>query len=188
MYVNQSVLEIDLAKISKNYDNLRKSISGKIEISAVVKANAYGLGMVEIATKLCRDNGCNKFFVANIDEAINLRNAIGRESYIFVLSGVFDNDYNELYQYNLIPILNNLKQVQIWNNYAGTKATRLPALLHINTGLNRVGFCDKEVDSLINKPELLQNIELLYIMSHLAAGDDCENEYNNYQLSNFKNY
>ncbi len=191
MYINNSILEIDLKKISQNYQvilDYSQKFSSSITVSAVVKTNSYGLGMIEIANKLYSYNKCNNFFVATLSEAIILRQNIGNEPYIYIFAGIFENEIDEFLEYNLIPVLNNLQQIKIWNNFAINKNIKLSALLHFNTGLNRFSMSENDIEEFLNNEEFKKNINILYIISHLAAGDNPKHEYNNYQLIRFQNY
>jgi len=179
-------LEINLAAIKANY-RLLKNICETATIGAAVKANSYGLGATEISKALLLEN-CRHFFVASSEEGVNLRKAIGNKVDILVLNGVFEYDALELIEYNLIPVLNNLKQIEIWQKFSNLKQKILPGYLHFNTGINRIGLNHNEIEQLINNRDLLQGLDLQYIISHLAASEDHNNPYNLEQLNKFKAY
>lgn len=178
-------LEIDLAKICFNYSIL-SDICKKAEVAAVVKANSYGLGADMIAPIL-QSKGCKSFFVSSIEEGVAVRKALGREANIFVLNGIFYNDIKEFLHYNLIPILNNLKQVEIWRECASHN-NKLACAIHIETGMNRFGMSGKEIQSILTNPELLYGLEVTCIVSHLSASEITDNPYNHEQLKIFKHY
>lgn len=189
MSFSQCRLEIDLAKIRANYNILSQfchNTSGA-KIGAVAKANSYGLGANIIAPVL-QQEGCNNFFVFSIDEGINLRKSVDNRANIFVLNGVFYHEVAEFEQYNLIPILNHLGQVKIWQEFAFRRKKNLLGVLHINTGINRLGMPVQEVERLVNTADLLQGIQLQYIISHLSSGEEFDNPYNFEQLKRFKHY
>ncbi|HJD55663.1 MAG TPA: alanine racemase [Rickettsia endosymbiont of Pyrocoelia pectoralis] len=154
---------------------------------AAVKADGYGLGAIEVAKALIEED-CRYFFVASSDEGISLRNAIGSNIDILVLNGVFEHDALELMEYNLTPVLNNLKQIEIWQKFSGLEEKTLPCYLHFNTGINRLGLNHNEIEQLINNPDLLKGLNVEYIISHLSASEDAENSYNLEQLTKFKAY
>ncbi len=189
MNFSQCTLEIDLSKIRANYNILAKFCHNTscAEIGAVVKANSYGLGANKIAPFLFQE-GCKNFFVFSIDEGIDLRKSLDLNANIFVLNGVFYNEIEEFDRYNLIPILNHLGQVKIWQEFAALRSRKIPGALHINTGINRLGMPAQEVEKLVNGYDLLQGIELQYIMSHLSSGEENDNPYNLEQLKKFKHY
>ncbi|WP_341793559.1 MULTISPECIES: alanine racemase [unclassified Rickettsia] len=186
MYLAQCTLEIDLAKIKANYRTLRDICQNSL-VGAAVKANSYGLGANQISKALEEEN-CRFFFVASYIEGINLRKILSSHSNILVLNGVSQNDAAEFVEYNLIPVLNNLKQIEIWRQLAKTRNQLLDCFLHFNTGINRLGLTHTEIEHIINDRDLLEGLQVQYIMSHLAASEEANNPYNIEQLTKFKSY
>lgn len=187
MYSAKPIIAIDLQKIVGNY-RLLASIASSSIVSAVVKADSYGLGADQISKALQKQAGCNSFFVATIDEALSLRESLGQDVDIFVLNGVFYNDLDDLNNNNLIPVLNHLGQIHIWQEYARQKGTKLPCILHIDTGLNRLGIPESEQLELLGNVDLLSGLEVKCIMSHLAFSEDSDHQYNLEQLRRFNLY
>src|SRR5476649_1462809 len=107
-----AVLEIDLAAITGNWRAGVARLAPETECAAVVKADAYGLGMREVAPILAAA-GCRLFFVAQLDEAIALREMLP-DSEIAVLDGFFAAQTAEFLEYRLIPALNDLGQIAAW--------------------------------------------------------------------------
>jgi alanine racemase len=173
-----STLTIDLNAIAHNYNVLAKK-SDKAECAAVVKANAYGLGVAKVAAKL-QAQGCKSFFVATLDEGIELRKILGDEVKIFVFHGVQKSQEKEFEKNFLIPVLNDFYQVEIWNNYGRKQSTQLPAILHFDTGMNRLGINYHEAEKLEDYDT--DNIRIDYIMSHLASISTPQDELNKLQL------
>ncbi|MES2932181.1 MAG: alanine racemase [Pseudomonadota bacterium] len=112
---SSTILSVNLDAVAANYSIL-KSKAPNAKVSAVVKANAYGLGIAEIVSVLVR-NGCDAFFVANLDEAIALR-LIQPDVNIFVLHGIFSGQEDVFFAYRIIPVLNSMHQINIWQKYA----------------------------------------------------------------------
>ncbi|AFC74326.1 alanine racemase [Rickettsia parkeri str. Tate's Hell] len=179
-------VEINLSTIKNNY-LLLQDICKTSLVGAAVKANGYGLGAVQISKALIEEN-CRHFFVASSEEGVNLRNALGLDVNILVLNGVFEHDALELIEYNLTPVLNNLKQIEIWQKFSNLKNRLLPCYLHFNTGINRLGLSSNEIEQLINDRDLLKGLDLQYIISHLAISEEIDNPYNLEQLNRFKAY
>ncbi|WP_347939268.1 alanine racemase [Rickettsia oklahomensis] len=179
-------LEINLSAIKNNY-RLLQNICKNSLVGAVVKANGYGLGAVQISKALIEEN-CRHFFVASNEEGINVRKALEIDVNILVLNGVFEHDALELIEYNLIPVLNNLKQIEIWQKCGNLKNRLLPCYLHFNTGINRLGLSANEIEQLINNRDLLKGLNLQYVISHLAISEEIDNPYNLEQLNKFKAY
>ena len=158
-------LKISLDDIKTNWKSLNKASKGKA--AAVVKANAYGMGMLRIVEALL-EAGCCYFYVANINEALKLREKFNsKQISIAVFEGYFEGNQKIYAENDLIPILNSLEQVKRFKNYA-TLQQKTKAILNIDTGMNRLGLNQTESEFLIKNKVILDNIELEYIMSHLA--------------------
>lgn len=173
-------LTIDLSALRDNYLALAAQAPAAVT-SAVVKADAYGLG-ADIVAPVLYEAGCRHFFVAHIDEAISLRLHIGPDAKIFVLNGLQPGNETSCAGLNIVPVLNSLEQVAQWSAQAVTLGRTLPAALQIDTGMSRLGLAPFELEELYACPVLLNGIELSYIMSHLACADEPDHEANGLQL------
>lgn len=173
-------LTIDLSALRDNYLALAAQAPAAVT-SAVVKADAYGLG-ADIVAPVLYEAGCRHFFVAHIDEAISLRLHIGADARIFVLNGLQPGNETSCAGLNIVPVLNSLEQVAQWSAQAVTLGRTLPAALQIDTGMSRLGLAPFELEELYACPVLLNGIELSYIMSHLACADEPDHEANGLQL------
>jgi alanine racemase len=165
--------------------NLRRNSTQKVDTAAVVKADAYGLGANEVASKLFSE-GCRKFFVAHLEEAIRLRKSLVNDAYIFVLHGIMDNEEKVFEEYNLTPVINHLGQYKIWEMYALKIGRKLDCILNFNTGMNRLEIPESEIPQIVEATKQNNALNILYIMSHLACADEFHNEYNIIQLERFK--
>jgi len=166
-----STLIIHLSAIQRNYALISRQLkSGRA--GAVVKANAYGLGAIQIAPVLYAA-GCRDFFVATLEEAIEIRSLIA-DAALYVFHGVRKGQNKDFTTHNLLPVLNSAEQIDLWNN-AG------PAALHVDTGMCRLGVSLEELKSLKSK---MQTPKLL--MSHLACAGEPDHPKNKEQLTAFK--
>ncbi|MDN3030365.1 MAG: alanine racemase [Candidatus Tisiphia sp.] len=186
MHNARCTLEIDLAKIRTNY-RIISEICKNSKIAAVVKANSYGLGADIIAPALQMEN-CQNFFVNSVNEGVELRKVLGAKPNIFVFHGVFYNDVEEFGNSNLIPVLNSLQQIAIWQKFAAKKQQVLRCTIHVDTGMHRLGMADIEMQRIIDNPSLLSGLELQYVISHLSASEIADNPYNLQQLTKFRYY
>jgi len=175
-----AVLEIDLDCIAENWKRLVERLNPGAGIAAVVKADAYGLGMAKVAPKLAA-SGCELFFVATLEEGIALRKLLP-STQIGVFNGVFKATAGPMRRARLIPVLNDLGQLAFWR--AQAKDEPLAAMIHVDTGMARLGFPAVELAKLVNNTsDLLGNVEIKVVMSHLACADDPQNPLNAQQLA-----
>ncbi|MDR2777794.1 MAG: alanine racemase, partial [Rickettsiales bacterium] len=108
----------------------------------VVKANAYGLGVLEVVdTLLSIDDPQRDFFVYSLEEACDIRLNFGdRVGSIYVLRGLITGQENIFVKYRATPVINSLEQLKIWSEYAQNIDRELDAVLQFNTGINRSGI------------------------------------------------
>ncbi len=176
------ILTIDLGAIIRNYEALRERAPGA-EVAAVVKADAYGLGMAEVARAL-EAAGCRTFYVATVDEGAELRRVLPTAE-IAVFNGVLAGSEMDFAEHRLIPVLNDLGQIDRWAAFA-RGWDEMPAILHVDTGMNRLGLPPHEAEALAAMPERLDGMRVRCVISHLACADDPEAEMNRRQLDLFR--
>jgi alanine racemase len=178
-----ALLTIDVGAVAANWKRL-SALVGPAEAAAVVKADCYGLGMARIAPALFA-TGCRSFFVACLDEGISLRRILPG-AVIHVLSGPLGGDEAEFARHNLVPVLNSLAQITGWAAFA-KKGSGAPAVaVHIDTGMNRLGLSEPELERLAAKPEILAAMRPVLVMSHLACADDSDSPMNARQLTTLR--
>ena len=160
--VRPATLRIDLDALARNYRMLRE-LAAPAECAAVVKADAYGLGVERVVRRLLREE-CRRFFVATVAEARELR-AIASSVEIGVFEGALAGSADMLVGLRARPVLNTLEQVERWRG-------RGRALLHLDTGMNRLGLSAGDVAALVVRRDVLADLELDFVMTHLACADD----------------
>ena len=181
-----SRLAIDLSAIQRNYRRLTTELGPGVACAPVVKADAYGLGAARVAPALA-NVGARRFFVAQIEEGITLR-ALLAEAEIFVLNGLQPGAEAEYEVHRLTPALNSLGEIDLWAGHCRARGRALPAAVHLDTGMCRLGLPPVEVLTLIAQPQRLLDIRLLLMMSHLACSDEPEHESNRRQLGLFQHW
>jgi alanine racemase len=174
------LLTVDLDAVARNYERLRKAAAPSI-CGAVVKADAYGLGLDAIAPVL-REAGCDHFFVANLDEGRRLRRLL-TDARIFVLAGAEPGEEAAVCDADLVPVLNSLPQVRGW--VAAGHSTSYPVAVHLDTGMSRLGLDAQEVDALAADAGLCAQLNVELVMTHLACADEPEHPLNEQQLKRF---
>jgi alanine racemase len=181
-----AVLTVDLDAIAANYALLCRTL-GKAECAAVVKSDAYGLGLAPVSRRLAR-KGCRRFFVAQLGEAIELRAAladVADDATIYVLNGVAPGTEADYDTCRAVPMLNSLDDIAAWSAHAGRCGSTRPAGLHVDTGMARLGLSSGEVDILAAEPTRLSGVDLILLMSHLACAEERDNPLNREQRSRF---
>jgi alanine racemase len=176
-----AVLEIDLAGIAENWRRLGARLKPGARAAAVVKADAYGLGLAQVAPALAAA-GCSLFFVATLDEGLALRRLLPAAE-IAVFNGLLAGTEGEFGQARLIPVLNDLGQIAAWGAQASTAA--LPAMIQVDTGMARLGLSPSELATLAAEPGRLPGLPLRAIVSHLACADEPWHPLNAAQLAAF---
>ncbi|MCH8001964.1 MAG: alanine racemase [Proteobacteria bacterium] len=179
-----AILTIDLDAVADNYRRLCAEL-GAAACAAVVKADAYGLGMARVAPALARA-GARTFFVAQLDEATALRAMFPVEVEIYVLNGLGAGPVAEFQAGRVHPVLNSLGEIDAWAAAARAEGRALPAAVHIDTGISRLGLPDDELEALAADRGRLAGIDLRYLLSHLACADRPEHPLNAEQLRRFR--
>lgn len=178
-------LTIDLGRLKTNYRIICEQLDGA-EAAAVVKADGYGLGALEVSRALA-EQGCRRFFVAQLSEAEALRRALQHVE-IQVLVGAMPATTDDLVELRLIPVLNSLEQIDRWARAAMRHQKKLPATIQLDTGMNRSGLGPDEINVLLNDPLRLDPIEVVHVMSHLASADVAGSAQNAQQLQRFESH
>ena len=127
-----ATLTVDLNAVSHNYRAL-EALTGR-PVHPVVKADSYGLGAVQVSTRLMHE-GARTFFVARASEGVALRKALGPQPVIYVLDGCIGDTAPILKAADLRPVLNHPEQITAWTSAGGGTCG-----LQIDTGMNRLGF------------------------------------------------
>lgn len=159
---------IDLDSLVANYRTVLARLGG-VPAAAMVKADGYGLGAGPVSEALW-GAGCRRFFVAELDEAIALRRVLPTAE-INLLEGVPVGAADDLVNHNIVPILNSLDQLRCWHGVATELGQRLPAGIHVDTGMLRLGFAPDEYRQLLTEQQALEAFDIRHVMSHLASAD-----------------
>jgi alanine racemase len=179
-----AVLSVDLHAIAANYRQLADRLGPGLECGGVVKADAYGLGLDAVVPALWQA-GCRGFFVALAEEGFQLR-ALLPDAVIYVFNGVDADTAPDMAEAGLIPVLNHPGQIEAWADQARVAGALLTAMLHVDTGMNRLGLSTSETDALTQDPASVAGLAIECVMSHLACADEPTNPLNAEQLDRFK--
>ncbi|HOX53942.1 MAG TPA: alanine racemase [Candidatus Omnitrophota bacterium] len=175
-------VEIDLAALEHNFKQIKKLVGNKAKVLCVVKADAYGHGMVEVSKKLVKC-GADYFGVASIDEAIKLRKS-GIKLPILILELIPDEHAGSIVDYNLTQGISTEKLAQSLNNYARKKGKIAKVHIKIDTGMGRLGVWHEGALELVKKIKKLKNIKIEGIYTHFPCADT-DRFFTNHQVRNF---
>ena len=164
---DNGTITIDLAALARNWRALSARTGTRAECGAAVKANGYGLGLDKVLPTLL-DAGCRTFFVATPQEGAEAR-ALAREATIYVLNGLYPGAGDFLAAHHLRPVLGSLDEVREWQAFCDAAGSRLPAALHVDTGISRLGLSAEEAHALAGDTASSFAPEL--VISHLACAD-----------------
>ncbi|GAA0713516.1 hypothetical protein GCM10009430_05380 [Aquimarina litoralis] len=183
--VKETVLEINLVHLTHNYNYLKSKLQPEVKLLAVVKAAGYGSDAVIIARHL-EKIGVDYFAVAYVSEGIALREA-GIKTPILVLHPQPVN-FASAIKYNLEPNIYSARILKEFIKVAESENQKgYPVHLKFNTGLNRLGFWENDVDYIMDALEATESIKIQSILSHLAASEDHnEKEFTITQINSFK--
>lgn len=164
--------EIDLSALEHNFKLIRSSVPRKTEILAVVKADAYGHGFMDISKEL-EKFGVNAFGVAFLAEGIQLRKS-GIDKPILLLGGIYPGQERKCIGYNISTTVFTTEQAVALNNAAGKLFRKAQLHLKIDTGMGRLGVPYQEVPDFLADLRKLPNIALEGIISHFASADELD--------------
>ncbi len=162
---------VDLSALESNYQALCQAAAPG-RCGAVVKANAYGLGVTPVVERLVQ-SGCSAFFVATLEEGIQVR-ASAPAATIFVFAGVDAESSAGLVEADLTPMLNAAFQIAHW------RGRSKPAAIHLDTGMGRLGFPWDQVH-----PDLFEGLDITLLATHLACADQPDHPLNALQVHRF---
>src|SRR5215475_4301422 len=176
------ILTIDLDAIVANWRKLEKT-AVPAECAAVVKANAYGCGAVEVAKALA-SAGCKTFFVATIDEARVVRSALPTAA-LYALDGFFQNSGDAYAAIDCKPVIGDLNELAEWDVFCRRSGWNGGAAIHIDTGMNRLGLTIPEAQGIIPRINAGDH-GITLVMSHLVSAELVNNPTNARQLTAFR--
>ncbi len=175
--LTRPILEINLNNLIDNYKQLQ-NLAARSICAAVVKDDAYGLNAEIVARVLYEKAGCRNFFVAHAIEGQRIRKFVP-DATIYVLQGIGEDSLDVIRDMRLIPVISSPEMFKFWKQ---NKISGIKPVIHIETGLNRLGFRETDLEDLSREDKE----EFSMIMSHLACGDEKDHFMNKHQLDNFK--
>ena len=172
-------LTIDLGALAANWRTLAVMTDG-VECGAVVKANAYGLGIEQVVPALLQA-GCRTFFVALISEGKRVR-ALAPEATIYVLNGLLPGTPPVYSSHRLRPVLGSTEELTEWSAHLVAGGSDPGAALHVDTGLNRLGL---RFDALHGLADATGGLRISLLLSHLVSAEEPDDPLNDTQIRRF---
>jgi alanine racemase len=175
-------LTVDLSALAANWQDMARR-SGSARTAAVVKADAYGLGLEDCGTTLY-EAGARDFFVAVVQEGVTLR-AYAPEARIFVLSGIWPGQERLFFENDLVPVIASEEQLAFWMSVIAEHGD-YPCALQVDTGFNRLGLPLQDALALVEDVSRPASFSPVLVLSHLHSGDTPSAASNKAQLESFR--
>lgn len=182
--VRSTVAIVDLNKLKHNIEILKKSLLDNTALMAVIKANAYGHGAVEVARNSLLA-GASRLAVAIPEEGVELRES-GIEAPILILGGIDPSQAELIFEYELNPCVFSYDMVNILNHQGIKLRKRIGVHVKVDTGMGRIGL--KDENEILKFCSYIEGTESLYlegIFTHFAAADNPDGSYTQFQLQKF---
>lgn len=176
---------IDLTALLHNLSVIRERVSRDCGVMAVVKANAYGHGAVEVSRAL-RHAGVTQLAVASVQEAVALREA-GIDGDILVLGALLDQHLPEIFSHRLTPVVTDQRLLPQLAKEAESAGRPLPIHLKVDTGMGRLGLAPSEWAAFLDGFPRWKSLRLEGCMTHLADSDGNDSSHTEQQLKTFRN-
>lgn len=177
-----ATLTVDLAALVANWRALGARTGA--QAGAVVKANAYGLGIEPVVTALAAA-GCKSFFVAHPTEGVRAR-TVAPEAEIYVLNGLLPGTCEVYARHGLSPVLGSHEELHDWASFRRSGATVQTAALHVDTAMNRLGLSPDEGLNLVReRAGIVAAAGIGLLMSHFASSEDASDPANARQIAAF---
>ncbi|WJH39533.1 alanine racemase [Aliirhizobium terrae] len=175
-------LTVDLGALADNWREMARRC-GSVSTAAVVKADAYGLGLEDCGTALY-EAGARDFFVAIAQEGVTLR-TYAPDARIYVLSGIWPGQEKLFFEHDLVPVIACEEQLAFWMAVTAEHGDH-PCALQIDTGFNRLGLPMEDAIALADDVSRPASFSPVLIMSHLHSGDNAASPLNRAQLESFQ--
>jgi alanine racemase len=165
----RSYVSISRAQIAANFRNVCQAVGRHVDVSGVVKADAYGHGALEVS-RILEEEGARWLAVSSVEEGVALRRA-GRQARILVMAGFLPYELEALVEFNLVPVAHSLEDVAALDRFGAGAGCRLPYHLKIDTGMSRLGTtaCAEQIVAAIRSAS---SVQLEGLMTHFASAAD----------------
>jgi alanine racemase len=181
-----TLAEIDLAALRHNYFQIRRTVPRSCGILAVVKADAYGHGFMDVSREL-EILDVTAFGVAFLAEGIQLRKA-GIDRPALLLGGIYPGQERKCVGYGLSTVVFNLEQARSLDTAAGKLFRKARIHLKVDTGMGRLGIHHLDAPRFLAELKGFRNLELEGIISHFASADELDDDGRRFTETQSKNF
>lgn len=177
-------LTIDRDAIAANWLDLQGRLTAGTECAATIKADAYGTGAAGTAKRLA-EAGCKTFFVALPSEGAEVRKVLP-DAVIYILGGLFPGCAETYADADLRPMIGSAPELAEWSAFCKAHGQARETGLHVDTGMNRLGFRPEDFPDIMNNRDLTGPVTVSLLITHLACGSDPDHPANRRQLETFR--
>ena len=177
-------VEISLPQLAENYRVIRNHVGPERAVMAIIKADAYGHGLVEVAKTLA-GLGVDWFGVTSADEGVELRQQ-GISQPILLLTGFWEGEQSALTDFDLVPAVYSEDQLTALESWGQRSGKRIPFHLKVNTGMGRLGIHWQEVDSFLQTYRRMSHAEMEGLFTQFSAAEDFTNRQTEEQEERFQ--
>ena len=181
-------VEIDLANLDSNIKKIREKTGDSVELIGVIKADGYGHGSIKVAEVL-RKNGVEKFAIADLSEALLLREHGFTEEIIML--GITPALYADtIVAYNITPVICSLDVAEAFAKAAVKKGTIVSGLIAVDTGMGRIGYRPDEEHAIpeIKAMSQLEGFKIKGLFTHFSVADSADKTYSKMQEAQFNDF
>jgi alanine racemase len=175
--------EVSLTQLAENYRIIREQVGAERAIMAIVKADAYGHGLPEVARELARA-GVDWFGVASADEGVELRR-LGIQQPILLLTGFWEGEQSALTDYDLVPAIYSEDQLDTIEEWGRRMGRRIRFHLKVNTGFGMLGLHWQGVEPFLERYRKMSYVEMEGLFEQFAAAEDFRNRATEEQMQRF---
>jgi len=175
--------EVDLAAIAANIQSFCRFVGPRVQVIAVVKANAYGHGAVPVA-RTALEAGAARLAVHRLLEGVELRQA-GISAPILVMGYIPPDGADEVVRWNLTPTVTTLEFSQALSSRAVAAGVTVPVHIKVDTGMGRFGLLPEEVVPFARSLSALPGLSLEGIFTHFCTADSADPSYMRLQFRRF---
>src|SRR5574337_180374 len=176
-YINTEALKF-------NYQRLKEQVPENTKFMAIVKANAYGHGDVEVA-RVLQSLGCEYLAVAIPEEGVKLRLG-GITCPIVILGGVYPGQFGEVFDLGLTPVLFDIHTARLLDAFAKKTGAEKNVHVKIDTGMGRLGLLPGQVRGFFKEFKSLSYLRLEAVLSHFAESESLDRSFSENQIRLFK--